>query len=132
MEAEERPAHHQRRGGPIFDRLREWIEQETVERRVEPNGPLAKAYRYLLDHWHGVTQVLRLGTAPIDANVVERALKKAVLLRKNAMSSRWKHGAGVGSTILSVAETSRMAGDADQDLQVGDQLEHGLTGEGTT
>jgi hypothetical protein len=46
-----------------------------------------------LTHWHGLTQVLRLGSAPIDANIFERALKKVVLLRKNAMFFRSQHGA---------------------------------------
>jgi hypothetical protein len=109
MSAEDRLAHHQRQSGPVFDRLREFIEQEIAELRVEPNGPLFKAYRYLLTHWHGLSQVLRLGSAPIDANIVERALKKAVLLRKNALFFRSQHGADVGSMILSVSETSRMA-----------------------
>jgi hypothetical protein len=110
MSAEDRLAHHQIHSGPVFDRLREWIEQEIAEGRVEPNGPLFKAYRDLLTHWHGLTQVLRLGTAPIDSNIVERALKKAVLLRKNAMFFRSQHGADVGSMIPPVSETTRMAG----------------------
>jgi hypothetical protein len=112
MSADERLAYHQRHSGPVFDRLRAFIEQEIAEHRVEPNGPLFKAYRYLLTHWHGLTQCLRLGSAPIDSNIVERALKKAVLLRKNAMFFRSQHGADVGSLILSVSETSRMAGAA--------------------
>jgi transposase len=110
MPPEDRLAHHQLHSGPVFDRLRGFIEQEIAEHRVEPNGPLFKSYRYLLTHWHGLTQVLRLGSAPIDANIVERALKKVVLLRKNAMFFRSQHGADVGSMILSVSETSRMAG----------------------
>jgi transposase len=110
MSAEARLAHHQLHSGPVFDRLREWIEQEIAERRVEPNGPLFKAYRYLLTHWHGLTQVPRIGSAPIDSNIVERALKKAVLLRKNALFFRSQHGADVGSMILSVTGTTRMAG----------------------
>ena len=56
MSAEDRLAHHQLHSGPIFDRLRSWIEEEIAESRVEPNGPLAKAYRYMLKHWHGLTQ----------------------------------------------------------------------------
>jgi hypothetical protein len=109
MSADERLAYHQRHSGPVFDRLRAFIEQEIAECHVEPNGPLFTAYRYLLTHWHGLTQVLRLGSAPVDGNIVERALKKAVLLRKNALFFRSQHGADVGSMILSVAETTRMA-----------------------
>ncbi|PYP84841.1 MAG: hypothetical protein DMF61_18870 [Blastocatellia bacterium AA13] len=40
--------------------------------------------------------VLRVPGAPIDNNICERALKKAVLHRKNSLFYRTKNGASVG------------------------------------
>ena len=61
---------------------------------MEPNSGLGKAIRYLLKHWQELTLFLRLQGAPIDNNVCERALKKAILNRKNGLFYRTKWSAG--------------------------------------
>jgi hypothetical protein len=38
--------------------LREWIEEEISERRMEPNGGLGQTFRYVLNHWEGLTRFL--------------------------------------------------------------------------
>ena len=48
--------------------------------------------------------------APLDNNVAERALKRAVLLRKNALFYKNEHGASVGAILLSLIETCRLNG----------------------
>jgi hypothetical protein len=40
---------------------------------------------HLLRHWQGLTAFLRLPNAPVDNKVRERAIKRAVLHRKNAL-----------------------------------------------
>jgi hypothetical protein len=49
------------------------------------NSGLGKAITYLLRHWKGLTAFLRHAGAPLDNNICEQALKRAVLHRKNAL-----------------------------------------------
>ena len=52
-----------------------------AEKKVEPNSGLGMAIGYLLKHWERLTLFLRQAGAPLDNNVCERALKKAILHR---------------------------------------------------
>ena len=58
---------------------------QFTERKVEPNSGLGKAISYLLNHWEKLTLFLRVPGAPLDNNIAERALKKAILHRKNSL-----------------------------------------------
>jgi transposase len=66
-------------------RLQRWLEQQTIERLVEPNSSLGKAISYLLDHWESLTRFLHQPGAPLENNVAERALKRAIRQRKNSV-----------------------------------------------
>jgi transposase len=110
MAAEQRLAHHQLHSAPVLERLQNWIKAQFEQRRVEPNSALGKAFAYLERHWEGLTQFLRLGNAPLDTNAVERALKRVVLHRKNALFFRTEQGAAVGDLLMSVIETCRTNG----------------------
>lgn len=110
MKPEDRLAHHQRYSAPVMERLYSWIEEQFQQRRVEPNSALGKAFSYLQRHWHGLTQFLSQRHAPLDSNAVERALKRVVLHRKNALFFRTEHGAVVGDILMSVIETCRVNG----------------------
>lgn len=108
MEAGQRLKHHRMKSGPVMKELRDWIEAQFVERRVEPNSSLGQALRYVLKHWAGLTRFLSVANAPLDNNEAERALKRAVLLRKNALFYKNEHGASVGAILLSLIETCRL------------------------
>lgn len=108
MEAGQRLKHHRMKSGPVMKELRDWIEAQFVERRVEPNSSLGQALRYVLKHWAGLTRFLSVANAPMDNNEAERALKRAVLLRKNALFYKNEHGASVGAILLSLIETCRL------------------------
>lgn len=110
MSPRERLEHHQSRSGPVMKQLHEWMEEQFAERKVEPNSSLGQAIRYTLKHWEGLTCFLREERAPLDNNPAERALKPAVLLRKNALFYRNEHGAMVGAILMSLIETSRLNG----------------------
>jgi transposase len=110
MTPERRLAHHQHYSAPVMEGLRHWIEEQFQQRRVEPNSALGKAFSYLRRHWPGLTQFLSQRHAPLDSNVVERALKRVVLHRKNALFFRTEHGAAVGDILMSVIETCRANG----------------------
>jgi non-ribosomal peptide synthetase component F len=72
---------HQAQSGPVMEGLHVWLVQQLDQRRVEPNSGLGKAMAYLLRHWEKLTLFLRAPGAPLDNNICERALKKA--LRRN-------------------------------------------------
>jgi len=57
--------------------------RQLAEHKTEPNSGLGKAISYLLNHWPKLTLFLRQPGAPIDNNIAERALKKAILNRRN-------------------------------------------------
>jgi transposase len=72
------------------------MEAQFAERKTEPNSGLGKAITYLLRHWWPLTLFLLQARAPLDNNVVERALKRVVLHRKNALFYRTLNGAQLG------------------------------------
>jgi len=107
---EERLQLHQQRSRPVMDRLHAWLEAQLDERRTEPNSGLGQAIGYLLRHWQPLTLFLRKAGAPLDNNVAERALKRAVLHRKNALFYRTLNGAGVGDLFMSLIHTCQLCG----------------------
>jgi hypothetical protein len=107
---EERLQLHRERSGPVMEELHRWLEAQFAERKVEPNSGLGKAITYLLRHWHALTLFLREAGAPLDNNLVERALKRAVLHRKNALFYRTLNGAQVGDLFMSLIHTCQLSG----------------------
>ena len=95
----ERLAFHQQHSGPVMEQLHQWLEAQFALKQVEPNSGLGKAITYLLRHWKGLTAFLREAGAPLDNNICERALKRAVLHRKNALFYRTLHGAEAGRSV---------------------------------
>ena len=108
--APDRLLFHQQHSGPIMDQLHDWLEAELAEKRTEPNSGLGKAITYLLRHWKGLTTFLRAAVAPLDNNICERALKRAVLHRKNALFYKTLHGAEVGDVFMSLIHTCQLCG----------------------
>jgi hypothetical protein len=81
LSPDERLGFHQEHSGPVMEQLRSWSNAQLEERKVEPNSGLGQAIPYLLRHWEKLTLFLRVAGAPVDNNLVERALKKAILHR---------------------------------------------------
>jgi transposase len=107
---DERLQLHQERSAPVMEKLHLWLEAQLAERRTEPNSGLGQAISYLLRHWLPLTLFLRQAGAPLDNNLVERALKRAVLHRKNALYYRTLNGAQVGDLFMSLIHTCQLCG----------------------
>ena len=107
---EQRLRHHQESSGPVMTVLREWLEQQVEERRTEPNSALGAAIQYLRRHWAKLTLFLRVPGAPLDNNIVERALKKAILHRKNSLFYKTERGAQVGDIHMTLIHTCELCG----------------------
>ncbi len=63
---------------------------------------------YTLKHWEKLTLFLRQAGAPLDNNLCERALKKAILHRKNALFYKTQNGAKVGDLFMSLIYTCQL------------------------
>ena len=88
LTAEQRLQWHQTHSGPKMADLHTWLTEQIEQHRVEPNSSLGEAITYMLNHWEPLTLFLRQPGAPLDNNVCERALKKAILHRKTLISIR--------------------------------------------
>ena len=110
LSAEDRLRLHQTHSGPVMERLHAWLEAQFAEKKTEPNSGLGKAITYLLRHWKGLTAFLRHAGAPLDNNICEQALKRAVLHRKNALFYKTLNGAQVGDLFMSLIHTCRLCG----------------------
>jgi transposase len=110
LPAAERLRFHQEYSGPVMEKLHGWLEAQFAERKTEPNSGLGKAITYLLRHWNALTTFLREAGAPLDNNLCERALKRAVLHRKNALFYRTLHGAEVGDLFMTLIHTCQLCG----------------------
>src|SRR5262249_30151871 len=88
----DRLALHQAHSGPVMKALHAWLAAQLDEHRIEPNSGLGKAITYFLNHWTPLTLLLRQPGAPLDNNIVERSLKRAILHRTNASFDRTSNG----------------------------------------
>jgi len=105
MSDEQRLYWHQAQSGPKMAELEKWLTEQIELRKVEPNSSLGDAIAYMRKHWERLTLFLREPGAPLDNNVCERALKRAILHRKNAYFYKTQNGARVGDLFMSVIHT---------------------------
>lgn len=110
LDPNQRLKYHQAHSKSVMSELHKWLEAELEEKRVEPNSRLGKAMKYLLTHWKELTLFLRHPGAPLDNNICERAIKKAVLHRKNALFYRNLDGAFVGDVFMSLIHSCELNG----------------------
>jgi hypothetical protein len=110
LSAEERLLFHQQRSGPVMDQLHVWLKAQLEEKKVEPNSGLGQAITYLLKYWDRLTLFLRQAGAPVDNNLCERALKRAILHRKNSLFYKTENGAHVGDIFMSLIHSAELCG----------------------
>ena len=106
----ERLALHQRESAPRMAALKEWMDRQLTERLIEPNSRLGEAIRYLQNHWEGLTLFLRVEGVPLTNNITERALKRAIVHRKNSLFYKTLNGAKAGDVFMSLIYTAELAG----------------------
>jgi transposase len=84
------------------------LTRQLEEKLAEPNSALGGAITDMLKPWDRLTLFRRQAGAPLDNNVCERALKKAILHRKNALFSKTRTGARVGDLFMSLIHTCEL------------------------
>lgn len=62
----------------------------------------------MLKHFKGMTLFLRVPKAPLDNNLREQVLKKAILHRKNSLFYKILYGAYVGDFFMSLIHTCNL------------------------
>jgi len=110
LSPEARLQRHQADSASRLAELHVWLVRQLDDHRVEPNSGLGQAISYFLKHWDRLTLFLRVAGAPLDNNICERALKKAILHRKNALFFKTTTGALVGDIYMSLIHTADLAG----------------------
>ena len=110
MSAEARLASHQAYSQPLMDELKVWLDQQLEDRLVEPNSSLGQAITYMQNYWQTLTRFLSIPGAPLDNNLVERALKLFIRQRKNSLFYRSEHRAYIASVLTSLIVTCIYAG----------------------
>jgi hypothetical protein len=99
---------HRTKSGQTMTRLHIWLQRQFDEKLVEPNSALGEAISYMLKHWEKLTRFLQVPGAPLDNNICERALKKAILHRKNALFYKTQRGAQIGDMYMSLIYTCEL------------------------
>ena len=105
---EARLRFHQQHSQKPMDDLQQWMRQPLELKPVEPNSGLGQAFNYRLNHWTPLTLFLQKAGAPLDNNICERALKMAILHRKNSLSYKTQNGARLGDRFMSLIHTCRL------------------------
>jgi len=108
MSDQTRLAFHQEHSGPPMRGLLWWLHEQILLHKVEPNSTLGGAVSYMLKHWHKLTRFLETPGTPLDNNICERALKKAIVHRKNALFYKTENGAAVGDLFMSLTHTAEL------------------------
>ncbi len=108
MTPDQRLQYHQQKSAPLMDDLKKWLDRQFDQKKVEPNSALGQAIFYMLKHWQELTLFLRVPKAPLDNNLCERALKKAILHRKNSLFYKTEHGAYIGDLFMSLIHTCNL------------------------
>jgi transposase len=110
LSPDERLRLHQVESKLVMEQLHDWLNDQIEGKHVEPNSLLGEAIGYMLNHWKKLTLFLREPGAPLDNNICERALKKAILHRKNSLFYKSRRGAYVGDLFMSLIHTCQLCG----------------------
>jgi hypothetical protein len=105
-----RLAYPQAVSRPLLDELKGWLDQQVDDRLVEPNSALGQAISYMQTHWTTLTRFLEIEGAPLDHNLVERALKLFIRQRHNSLFYKTEYSAYMASVLTSLIVTCIYAG----------------------
>jgi len=105
LSAEARLTYHQEYSRPLMDELKDWLDRQVEDRLVEPNSSLGQAIAYMQNHWVTLTRFLSVPGAPLDNNLVERALKLFIRQRNSSLFYKSEHSAYIASVLTSLIAT---------------------------
>lgn len=106
--AEHRRAVRQTRTAPMMTELKGVLDAALPQ--LSTQSSLAKAIRYVHDHWAGLTAFLDDGRIEVDSNTVERSMRPISLGRKNSLFAGSCGGAQSWAILASLLQTARLNG----------------------
>jgi hypothetical protein len=98
--------YHQTHSAPLMAALKTYLTNLWLYGKVEHNGALGKAIRYMLKRWSAITRFLSVENCPLDNSLCERAIKVLIRYRKNSLFYRTLQGALCGNTLMSLIHTA--------------------------
>ena len=110
MTPRERLEFHQKESSKYMSELKEWLDDQIDNKKVEPNSSLGLAINYMRKRWPELTRFLEVPGAPLDNNIVERALKLIIMFRKNSYFYKTENGAKNGDILTSILQTCNFCG----------------------
>lgn len=129
MSPEERLALRQLEAKPIWEELKNWLEEATsrMVNPIVPKSNFAKALSYLRNHFVELSRYLDHADIPIDNNETEQLMKQVALGRKNWLFSGSVAG-GERTAGFFTLVSSALRNDLDVRCYVTDVLEQLLSG----
>jgi transposase len=103
---EERRTVRSLKSRPLIDALEPWLRAKLG--LISQKSKLAKAIRYALSRWEGLTRFIDEGRIELDNNTVERSIRPIALSRKNALFAGSDGGAEHWATVASLIETCKL------------------------
>jgi hypothetical protein len=124
--ADNRRAVRQARSAPLMEALHAMLTEDLAQ--ISAKSPLAKAIKYSLAHWPGLTLFLDDGRIEVDSNTVERTMRGIALGRKNSLFAGDDGGAESWAILASLLQTAKLNG-LDPFTWLSDVLERMVSGE---
>jgi hypothetical protein len=106
--AEQRCAVRQAESKPLMDDLKRRL--TALLEGLSMKSTLAKAIRYTLGHWHGLTIFLSDGRVEVDSNTVERTMRTIAQGRHSYLFAGSERGARNWAILASLLTTARLNG----------------------
>lgn len=91
---------------PLIDKIKHWL-MEMKMKHLPQSTFILQAVNYTLNHWDGLTKFLNDTRIPLTNNDAERAMRHAVMGRKNFYGSQTINGADTAATLYTVIESCK-------------------------
>ena len=105
---DQRALERRRRTRPLLGEFRKWL--TGIEPDLLPQGPMARAVRYVLSNWRALMRFTRVGILEPDTNLVERCMRPVAVGRKAYLFVGAPRGGEAAATVLSLIETCKLNG----------------------
>lgn len=126
LTAAERVIVRQAETKPILGEFKSWLMQRLADESAKSD--LAKAIRYTLNHWDGLTVFLTDGRVEVDSNTVERTIRAIALGRRNSLFAGSARGAEAWAILASIINTAKLH-ELDPQTYLADVLEKMVSGQ---
>lgn len=108
LSEEERFNYRLEHMGPIYQRLKDWVDAEALI--VTPKSPMGKAMTYLQNQWPNLRTLFQDGKFLIDNNLIENKIRPLALGRKNYLFAGSHEGAQRAAMMYSFFATCKAQG----------------------